>query len=261
MPADATASDVATSHVMNPDVTHPDMSHAPGLAVLDVVYAAPSSTPGEARPLRRDAQLNRQRIIDAAHEVFADRGFAATLDDVAAHAGVGVGTVYRRFPTKEALVLAAFEDRMGDVVALAERALEMPLAWDGLVFFLTENVRMQAGDRGLRDLILSLGKHNLPAIEIRLQALATEIFDRARAEGTLRPDAGATDLPMIFTMLSEVARSCAGARPDAYERYLTLIIDGLRAGPDNGDLGAPLSVGCVHEALNRCVPPLESRRR
>ncbi|WP_306210456.1 TetR/AcrR family transcriptional regulator [Actinoplanes sp. RD1] len=221
----------------------------------------PVTAAEEARPLRRDAQRNRERIIAAAHEVFATRGFAATLDDVAHHAGVGVGTVYRRFPTKEDLVAAAFADRMQDVVALAERALAADSAWDGLVLLLTESVRMQARDRGLRDMLLTVDKRTLPALKGRVPELATAVIERARAEGTLRPDFEPTDLPIIFAMLSEVARTCADSRPDAYERYLALIIDGLRAGAARGDLGAPLTVTCVQDALTKCVPPLEPRRR
>ncbi|WP_435827485.1 TetR/AcrR family transcriptional regulator [Actinoplanes philippinensis] len=101
-------------------------------------------------PLRRDAQRNRERIIEAAGEVFATRGFAATLDDVAHHAGVGVGTVYRRFPTKEELIDAVFTDRLEDLVTLAEEALTAPSAWEGLTGFLRTSARWHAADRGLR---------------------------------------------------------------------------------------------------------------
>jgi AcrR family transcriptional regulator len=114
----------------------------------------------EARPLRRDAQRNRERILEAARDVFAARGFAATLDDVAHHAGVGVGTVYRRFPTKEALVEAIFTDRLEDLVTLVEEALAAPSAWDGLTDFLRRSARMHATDRGLRDAALSMDEHH-----------------------------------------------------------------------------------------------------
>src|ERR1700721_3342156 len=89
------------------------------------------------RPLRRDAERNRQRILRAAAEVFTTRGLQATLDDVARHAGVGVGTVYRRFPDKESLVEALFEERLAAMVALAEKALAEPDSWTGLVSFLS----------------------------------------------------------------------------------------------------------------------------
>src|SRR6266851_723708 len=86
----------------------------------------------ERPTLRRDAELNRRRIIAAAREVFRERGLAATLDDVARHAGVGVGTVYRRFANKEELVDALFDDMIDTVAALAQEAVADPDAWRGL---------------------------------------------------------------------------------------------------------------------------------
>jgi AcrR family transcriptional regulator len=77
----------------------------------------------QPRPLRRDAEQNRQRILAAAREVYSERGLDVTLDDIARHAGVGVGTVYRRFPGKEALIDALFEDKVNSLLSLAEEAL------------------------------------------------------------------------------------------------------------------------------------------
>src|SRR5215475_14728741 len=102
------------------------------------------------RPLRRDAERNRQRILRAASEVFTTRGLQASLDDVAQHAGVGVGTVYRRFPDKESLVEALFEERIQAMAALAEKALAEPDAWTGLVSFLEGACTQLATDRGLQ---------------------------------------------------------------------------------------------------------------
>ena len=87
------------------------------------------------RGLRKDAERNRQRVLDAARELFAERGVEATLNDVAHHAGVGVGTVYRRFATKEELLDAIFSDGIDQVVCLAETALKQENSWDGFVWF------------------------------------------------------------------------------------------------------------------------------
>src|SRR5689334_3613864 len=97
--------------------------------------ADPQGAPAP-RPLRRDAERNRQAILRAAAEVFTTRGLGASLDDVARHAGVGVGTVYRRFPDKESLAEALFEERFEAMAALAEKALAEPDSWTGLVSFL-----------------------------------------------------------------------------------------------------------------------------
>ena len=213
------------------------------------------------RPLRRDAQRNRERIIAAALEVFANRGFAATLDDVAHHAGVGVGTVYRRFPTKEALVEAAFTDRLEDMVTLAEEALATPSAWDGLVLFVTTAARMHAADRGLRDAALSMDQNHFADVGQHLAPLLEQLVERAHAEGTLRADAGVHDLPIIMAMITDLAQNSTGCRPHLYERYLRLIVDGLRAHPDNGDLGPELTDADVQAVMKECVPTLETKRR
>src|SRR5216117_1033552 len=117
--------------------------------------AAPAAP---ARPLRRDAELNRRRILESAREVFSQRGLQATLDDVAHHAGVGVGTVYRRFPDKEQLIEALFETRLEEIAALAGQALAADDAWEGLVGFLEGTMGLQAADRGLKEVVLG-GPH------------------------------------------------------------------------------------------------------
>jgi AcrR family transcriptional regulator len=215
------------------------------------------------RPLRRDAQRNRERILTAARDVFAARGFAATLDDVAHHAGVGVGTVYRRFPTKEALIEALFADRLEDIVSLAEDAAALPSAWDGLTLMLRRSVELHAVDRGLRDAALCVGidKHHFAEIGAQLLPLLTELIDRAHAEGALRPDVGIHDLPVIMATVTDLAQHTGGERPAIYRRFLELIIDGLRAGPENGDLGPAITQADVEAIVQDCVPPFEARRR
>ncbi len=106
------------------------------------------------RPLRRDAERNRQRILKAAAEVFDERGLEVSLDEVARHAGVGVGTVYRRFPTKEELMEALFMERIDSIAALAEAAGDAADPWSGLVSFIEQVAEMLAGDLGLRQMLM-----------------------------------------------------------------------------------------------------------
>src|SRR3954447_1314094 len=108
----------------------------------------------EDRPLRRDAQRNRERILVAARELFAERGVDATLDDVALRAGVGVGTVYRRYANKDALLDELFEERIAELTALAEASLADGDAWQGLVRFLERVEELFAADRALEHLVL-----------------------------------------------------------------------------------------------------------
>lgn len=210
------------------------------------------------RPLRRDAQRNRERILIAAQEVFAARGFAATLDDVAHQAGVGVGTVYRRFPTKESLVEALFAERLEDLVSLAEDALALPTGWDGLVMMLRRSIEMHAVDRGLRDAALCVGvdKKDFAGVGEHLIPLIQELLDRAHAEGSLRADVGLHDLPVIMATVTDLAQHSTGRRPEIYRRFLGLVIDGLRARPDNGDLGPAMTEADVEAVVHDCVPSI-----
>jgi AcrR family transcriptional regulator len=159
------------------------------------------------RPLRRDAARNRQRILRAAAEVFTEHGLQASLDDVARHAGVGVGTVYRRFPDKEALAEALFEERLGALVGLAEQALAEPDEWVGLVSFLENAGALLAADRGLRQIVMfaTYSCDRVGEARARLQPVVTKLVTRAQAAGAVRADLRPTDVPLIEFMLAAVA--------------------------------------------------------
>jgi AcrR family transcriptional regulator len=195
---------------------------------------APQRDGEPKRPLRRDAELNRQRILRAATEVFTTRGLQASLDDVARQAGVGVGTVYRRFPDKEALAEALFEERIGALVELAEQGLANPDSWDGLVSFLRGAAHLLANDRGLRDILMfaTYGKDRVDRGKARMQPAVTALVQRAQRDGTLRADLHPTDFPFIEFMLTSAASYAAEVRPSIWLRYLTLIVDGLRPSRD-----------------------------
>jgi AcrR family transcriptional regulator len=186
------------------------------------------------RPLRADAERNRQRILRAAAEVFTARGLQASLDDIARHAGVGVGTVYRRFPDKEALAEALFEERLDAIVGLAEEGLANPDPWDGLVTFLRAAGGLLAADRGLREIIMfaSYGKDRVDRGRARMQPVVTAMVARAQQAGAVRADLAPTDFPFIELMLSAAAEYASDVRPEIWLRYLTLILDGLRPARD-----------------------------
>src|SRR5688500_16865214 len=159
-----------------------------------------------ARPLRRDAERNRQRILAAAGELFAERGLGVTLDDIARHAGVGVGTVYRRYPDKYVLIDALFEPRLETLCEAADAGPAAPDPWDGLVLFLERGGELQAHDRGLKDLVGSSAHGGGCVVHARerLRGLATRLFDRAKEAGVVRADAVPFDAPLIFLMLGTV---------------------------------------------------------
>jgi AcrR family transcriptional regulator len=209
------------------------------------------------RPLRRDAELNRQRILRAAAEIFTEQGLEATLDDVARQAGVGVGTVYRRFPDKEALADALFTDRLDALVALAEDALADPDEWGSLVSFLEQAGALLAADRGLRQLFMfaTYGYDRVGQARARMQPLVSTLVSRAQAAGAVRADLCPTDVPLIEFMLAGVAEYARNARPQVWRRYLALLLDGLRperAGP--GTLPEPALTPDEFEAAMRTPP-------
>jgi AcrR family transcriptional regulator len=192
----------------------------------------PEPCPAPVRPLRRDAARNRQRVLKAASEVFTERGLDVSLDEVARHAGVGVGTVYRRFPTKEDLVEALFVDRIEAVAALAEDAAEAPDPWSGLVHFMEQAAEMLAGDSGLRQLLMfaTYGGDRVWYARQRNAPVVTKLVERVQAAGQLRSDVQPTDIPFILFMLADAAQFARGVRPEIWRRYLTLVLDGLRPG-------------------------------
>jgi AcrR family transcriptional regulator len=205
---------------------------------------APEADP---RPLRRDAALNRERILLAAGEVFAERGLDATLDDIARHAGLGVGTVYRRFPEKELLIDALFDQRIGAIVAVAEEALAHDDPWKGLVHFFERSVELQAEDRGLKEVLLGPehGRDRVKDSRERLLPLVTRLVNRAHAAGVLRRDVHVRDLPFIHMMLGAVVDASHEIEPDLWRRYLAMLLDGLRARPKER---RPLPVPALAEA-------------
>ncbi|GAA1293845.1 TetR/AcrR family transcriptional regulator [Pseudonocardia aurantiaca] len=184
-----------------------------------------------SRPLRADAERNRRRILTAAREVFARRGLDAGLDEIARHAGVGTGTVYRRFPEKSLLIEALFEDRLDQMFAFVEAAATHPDPWEGLVEILESVTRMQIEDRGLKDVIFSgVGdKEVFRERRERFLPLVEQTMDRAKAAGVLRADVGLTDLGALQVMLTTVADFSPATRPEVWRRYLQILLDGLRA--------------------------------
>ena len=184
--------------------------------------------------MRRDAERNRQRILAAAAEVFTERGLDATLDEVARAAGVGVGTVYRRFPDKEALVSELFRDRIDALVTVAEEACAAPDPWQSLVAYLEFAAAALAGDLGLRQLMMfgTYDRDQVCYARDRMGPVLTRLVERAQASGDLRPDFAATDVKMIGFMLASVAEYAASVSPDLWRRYLAMLIDGLRPSRD-----------------------------
>lgn len=211
----------------------------------------------ETRPLRSDARRNRQRILDAARVLFAEHGLDVSMEEIAGRAGVGVGTAYRRFANRDALIDALFEDRMLELVDAAERALAEPDPWTGLESFLHRSAELQAADRGLKEvLICDLGSMDrVRRIRERILPLAEQIAERAIAAGRVRDDLAPLDMPMLSLMLGQVVDFSRDVDPELWRRYLALLLDGLRApGEPRPPLPrSPLTAGQLDAAL--ATPP------
>jgi AcrR family transcriptional regulator len=214
---------------------------------------------GEAdRPLRRDAERNRQRILQTAQQVYAESGLDVSLDEIAQRADLGVGTVYRRFPTKEALVDAVFERELEQIVAIGQGALADPDGWRGLVTFLERSSALQATDRGLREVMLGTryGHQRVARLRDSLQPIVTELVAKAHAGGRLRADIAPTDVPLIAIMVGAVVDYTRQVQPDVWRRYLTILLDGLNAdGADPTPLPmAPLDVDQLDQVMQSWHP-------
>jgi|SRR4051794_2309526 len=184
--------------------------------------------------MRKDAARNRELLLVAAREVFAERGLDASLDDVARRAGVGVGTAYRHFANKYELAGAIFSEEVAEIAALAETSATADDPWQGLVDFLERTLEAQTVNRGLREVLM--GVHDA-AQEEEVHGLMSgpiiTLVRRAQDAGEVRADADATDLGMVLIMLCVVADVAADADPHLWQRYLPIMLAGLRpGGPD-----------------------------
>jgi len=181
------------------------------------------------RPLRRDAERNRRLILDAARAAFASRGVHVTLDEIAHLAGVGVGTVYRRFPDKERLLEALFEERIAGVLSLAAEAAEDEDPGAGFARWFAGFVSLLAEDRGLKEALLSSGhgeRLTAAAVE-RLLPLVARLLRRAQRAGELRGDLRAADVLLLGHMVASVSDTAGEVAPQLFRRYLAVVMDGL----------------------------------
>ncbi|MBG0822828.1 TetR/AcrR family transcriptional regulator [Planomonospora sp. ID91781] len=210
-----------------------------------------------AKPLRKDAQRNRDLLVAAARRLFAEKGLDVPLEEVARSAGVSIGTLYNRFPDRAELVGAVFADRVEATRLLAEEALARPRAWDGLVHFLEGVCELQAADRGYNDLAAGRGPRS-PATERALAdgyALMRRIVERARESGDLRPDLVLEDMVFVVWGHARTVEATAGIAPELWRRHLALLLDAFRAPAAHPLPVPPLTPEQARAALSsRCTP-------
>ena len=210
-----------------------------------------------ARPLRADAKLNRDRILAAAAELFAEHGLSVPLEEIAMRAGVGVATLYRRFPTRADLAAAAFERNISRYTRAVDRALANQHAWAGFEALIFELCELQAADAGLRDLLTTAFPAS-SAVERRTNETVEKVkalIGRAQAEGTLRPDVVVADIVVMLLANAGVLRATGASAPDAWRRFAALMVDAFRAQPET-----PLPPAPPEQQLRRSIALLTEGR-
>jgi len=201
------------------------------------------STRTTERPLRRDAERNRDRIVEAARTAFARDGIDVPVEEIARRAGVGMGTLYRRFPTKGDLIDAVLEDAFSEICRAAEEALEIEDGWVGFTTFLERVFELHVRNRGIKDVIAS-GQHDrrrLESLRARMRPLVAELITRAQEQGTLRSDFVPEDMPILIWTGGRVAELTSDVAPELWRRYLGLVLDGLRTDAATPLVQAPLT--------------------
>jgi len=208
--------------------------------------------PAPARPLRRDARRNRDAILAAARQVFCDHGLEAPLEEIARGARVGIGTLYRHFPGRVALLDAVLADTVQAHVGAAEQALAVDDPWEGFTQYLEATGRLQAANRGLND-AMGMRFPNATALEAaknRLFRLVGELVRRAQASGQLRADLTPEDLAFLNWANARIMQAArAAGAPDAWRRHLGFLLDGFRAERAHSLPQPPLSPRQVHRAM------------
>jgi AcrR family transcriptional regulator len=182
------------------------------------------------RPLRADAARNRARVLEVAYGTFAAEGLSVPIDEIARRAGVGAGTVYRHFPTKDDLFRAVVDDRLRHIVDEGS-ALAQNEAPDQALFVFLRSLVLQFGatDRGLADALAGAGvdvETAMPETESAFLAILQSLLEAGQKSGTVRPDVDVADVKALLVGCLEMQ----AAKPDAAERLTGVVLDGLRAG-------------------------------
>jgi AcrR family transcriptional regulator len=181
------------------------------------------------KPLRADARRNREKVLAAARAVFAEQGVDAQMDDVARRADVGVGTVYRHFPTKDALLTALTDELFEVLAAHAREMLELDDPWESFLETMWFSGEKTAGDRAFAEILgASSGMPSTSPGKQDLIAATGELMRRCIEAGRMRPDAIIDDIPLLMCGIGS-ASVMPHPRPDAWRRHLQIVLDGLRA--------------------------------
>ena len=203
------------------------------------------------RSLRRDARERRGRLIAAAQHEFASHGVDASLEKIAREAGVAIGTLYRHFPTRLDLLLAAFKPRLQEFLDGAAKALEMDDPWEGFVYYLENLFGMQAGDRGFNDFLSRRFPDNADTEHIHDQMCRQigDVLSRAQEAGKARPDITQADIVNLIWSNGRIIDATSTTAPNAWRRYLYLMLDAYRAERAHSIPEPPMTYEQLYDAM------------
>jgi AcrR family transcriptional regulator len=181
--------------------------------------------------LRQDAQRNRERILEAARETFREQGLDAPLEEIARRAGVGIATLYRRFPTRDTLIEEVFVDSIKSFRQAADDALQIDDAWTALSTFIEQMCERQAENWGLKDLLCRRFPESKLMEDARIRGRETvrRLLERAQAEGAVRADVTPEDIEFVFWSNGRVIEATRDVAPNAWRRNVGLMLDAFRA--------------------------------
>ncbi len=204
-----------------------------------------------AHRLRADAARNRAAIVAVAREVFAEQGLEAPLEAIAARAGVGIATLYRRFPTREKLVAAALTEKVAEYAEAAAQALAVGDPWDGFAGFVQRICELQSGDRGLSDLLSMTLSADEQVEQLRRTAndRVVTLIERAKADGALRSDFAGEDLVLLLIAAAAVMHVTQADAPGAWRRFVALALDAFRCQDSPGLPDPPTTVQMTRAML------------
>ena len=180
--------------------------------------------------LRRDAARNRELLLRTAYELMATRGLDVSHEEIARAAGTGMGTMYRRFPDRQALLDALFAEHIAAVIGFAEQAAERADAWAGLAWFLERQLELEAGNRGLGELLRGRKQSSglVSRANVRMTPLVADLVARAVAAGQLPPGTTPGDFAAAHLMVGSVLDASRTFAPQLWRRALAVALAGLR---------------------------------
>ncbi|WP_353951930.1 TetR/AcrR family transcriptional regulator [Knoellia sp. S7-12] len=203
------------------------------------------------RPMRRDARESRDKLIGAAQHEFAARGVDASLEKIARDAGVSIGTLYRHFPSRLDLLVAALRPRLQEFLDRAGRALEMDDPWEAFVAYLENLFGMQVGNRGFSDFLSRrfTDSAETERIHDEMCQQIEDVLTRAQDVGAARPDITQADIVNLIWANGRIIDATGTTAPDAWRRQLHLMLDAYRAERAHPIADPPMTSAQLYDAM------------